>query len=155
MSIHELQAALTAVKEKREALRAAVEAGSGMVAASTLLHDAQHALEAAARRVAEGAGEPVAWQRRLSRGNYVSSWQECGAENRHDDRADGWVREYRPLYTTPTSADALVEALGKLSAEGNALMSTRDDYHDGMRMGRELCADDLDTAPAKHKENTE
>jgi hypothetical protein len=132
MSIHELQAALTAVNEKREALRAAADAGEGIGPAVTLLHDAKHMLEAAARRVAEGAGEPAG----------VASLMPGASGFTHAAFEAANVPPGTNLYTTPPSADALVEALERLMrAKGFAEI--------------DMAKQAAEQALAKHKENTD
>jgi hypothetical protein len=87
-------------------------------------------LEAALR--AQAQAEPVRWERRLSRGSYTGAWEAISHDcERHDDRADGWVREYRPLYTAPPPdhAEALAEALQEImSYEGGAESTLEDQY---------------------------
>ena len=134
MSIHELQAALLALDE----------AADGHTANAAEVYATARVIEAA-RRVAEGAGEPVAWQYRYAaKDGYFSGWFECaGKEVMRESvdymRANGRVVEARALYTTPPSADALVEALEELcDTLGDCGMTAN-----------------ARAALAKHKENTD
>ena len=150
MSSNELQARLRALDE------AQIAYDEDEVDHKTVLAARQAVIEEA-RRVADGAGEPVAWV--VQREPYLDGtpnpmhslrWNLDKYPNNEDDLPPGTV-----LYTTPPSADALVEALGKLSSEWRTSIRSRDEYHEGFVYGRDLCADALDAALAKHKENTD
>lgn len=147
MSIHELQAALRALDEARESQRKAPSAHELM---SHGVYLAEGRVLEAARRVAEGAGEPVAWQ---WFDEAEDDWQPVMTEGEAAHRRIEGQR-IRPLYTTPPSADALVEALGKLSAEWRAVLEqTNPSYEVGRTV--DYLANELDVLIAKHKENTD
>lgn len=140
MSIHELQAALRALDE-------ANKSGTQRQIYETLAV----AIEAA-RRVAETTGEPVAAVGYGSEPAWLDSWLNS-PKYRELPRGT-------KLYTTPPSADALVEALGKLS---ETWRSNADDAlrRSGTWSGYDMVerttrmADALDAALAEHKENTD
>lgn len=133
MSIHELQAAVKAL-ETAEVERSNVD-------------DEVAAVLDAARRVAEGAGEPVAW---------LCVAESEGARNataspRERDSYAKFGRTIAPLYTAPPSAVELVEALVKLARKWES--EAAEETCGALAAGVRYCADALDALIAKHKEN--
>lgn len=107
--------------------------------------------------------EPVVWQYRYTtKAGRPSGWCECADEAGMREsseylRAAGRVVKTRILYTAPPASPALVEALRKLSAEWrkNARwVAWGDEFEAGSNQRYGLCADTLDAALAKHKENS-
>lgn len=150
---------ITELKDKLRALDEATPDSASFYDA-TEIYAMTRVIEAA-RRLAEQAGEPVAWQMRSSPAALEgwSRWSDFDSQAHMDAAREVWEYrglyiETRVLYTTPPSADALVEALGKLSAEWRDCKKTRVEYQVGWDDGRDSCADALDALIAKHKENS-
>lgn len=143
MSIHELQAALRALDEAQAAgsQRAIYEAASTVIVW--------------ARRVAEAAGEPVAWQ---WFDEAEDDWQPVMTEGEAEQRRmDG--QRVRNLYTAPPPADALVEAVSRYFDAKEECRRADSDPHglicSGTAAGKLFNAERaLRTAIAKHKENS-
>lgn len=154
MSIHDLQAALRAMDEAREKRAALARLGQsedihGSYAEARTAYEnarlavtfAKVAFEQAARRVAEGAGEPVAWLF-WHRSDPDASLASVTRVKENADHLSKHGYIVQPLYTTPPSSDALVEALERLMrAKGFAEI--------------DMAKQAAEQAIAKHKENTD
>ena len=162
MSIHELQAALRALDEARANRLSVIHARKigGYVEACAVVADAEWKAEQAARRVAEGAGEPVA-----DIGD-AQKWRGMdGAIAYHliDRHADNWsdsglmMEAWRTAHTPPR-AHPQVEAVTDHCADLDRCAGVIDANAPGFAaVANEIrvAATELRAALAAHKENTD